>query len=85
MKLYEVFLVPDRDASSLLSSEALAETGAQIFTPAEAELVGLQGLPNDPEGRPRLLIAFKPGDEGFIGGRLEAHEAVAQFKLHELS
>ena len=62
----------------------LDATGAQIFTPAEARFVGLEGIPDDPEGRERVLIAFRPADEQYIASRLEAHPAVATFKLHDL-
>lgn len=84
MKLYEVFLVPDVDPGELLSQETLDATGAQIFTPAEARFIGLEGIPDDPEGRARVLIACRPSDEQYIASRLEGHPAVATFKLHDL-
>ncbi len=84
MKLFEVFLVPGVDHGDLLSRETLDATGAQIFTPAEARFVGLEGIPDDPEGRARVLIAFRPADEQYIATRLEAHPAVATFLLHDL-
>ena len=84
MNLFEVFLVPGGDASQLLSAEILEETGAQIMTPEEAELVGLQGLPEDPQGRLRKSIACSPSDERLVASRLEAHAAVGSFRLHTL-
>ncbi len=84
MKLFEVFLAPGSDATGILSKKTLAETGAQIFTPEQAALVGLEGIPPDPEGRDRVFIACGPADERFINSRLEAHAAVAVFKLHDL-
>ncbi|MBW2458072.1 MAG: hypothetical protein JRI68_26445 [Deltaproteobacteria bacterium] len=82
MKLFEVFIIEGQDASNILSPEVLAETGAQIMTPAEAAFVGLEGIPDDPEGRPRVLVACQPADERLITSRLEAHAAVGGFKLH---
>ena len=84
MKLFEVFLKEGRDRSELLSADALEQTGAQVFTQAEAEFVGLEGLPNDPERRPRFFIAHQPADERSIESRLESNEAVAGFKLVQL-
>lgn len=84
MNLFEVFLVEGRDASELLSADVLETTGAQIFTPEEAAFVGLEGIPADPEGRPRAFVACKPSDQQFIASRLESHAAVGGFKLHEL-
>ena len=84
MKLFEVFLTPGRDAAGILSKDTLDDTGAQVFSPAEARLVGLQDIPEDPEGRARVFIACGPADEGYIQSRLEAHDAVAAFKLHDI-
>jgi hypothetical protein len=84
MKLFEVFLAPGAKQSELMSPEALAESGAQIFTPAEAELVGLEGIPADPQNRPRVFIACGEADAQFITTRLEATSAAASFKLHQL-
>ncbi len=84
MKLFEVFIVEGCDTSKILSPEVLAETGAQMMTPAEAAFVGLEGIPDDPEGRTRVLVACQPADERLISTRLEAHEGVASFKLHVL-
>jgi hypothetical protein len=85
MKLFEVFLKDGRQGADVLTADAREQTGAQVFTQAEAEFVGLEGLPDDPEGRPRVFIAYQPADEKFIASRLEANEAVLGFKLHQLS
>ena len=85
MKLFEVFLKDGKDRSELLSAEALEQTGAQVFTKAEAEFVGLVGLPDDPDDRPRFFVAYQPADERYITSRLEANEAVAGFKLLEIA
>jgi hypothetical protein len=84
MKLFEVFLNTGVDGKSLLSPEVLQSTGAQVFSPREAELVGLEGIPEDPQGRARVLIACAPADERLIATRLEAHDGVGSFKLHQL-
>ena len=84
MKLFEGFLVEGRDTSNILSPDVIAETGAQVMTPSEAKFVGLEGIPDDPEGRPRLLVACQPADERLIASRLEAHDGVGSFKLHML-
>lgn len=84
MKLFEVFLSPGANASGLLSEEALAETTAQVFSEQEAELVGLEGIPENPSGAERIFIACGISDEQFVASRLEAAAGVARFKLHEV-
>jgi hypothetical protein len=84
MKLFEVFLAPGGNPSTLLSKEALDETGARIFSEKEAELVGLEGIPENPEGDPRVFIACSRADEQFVLSRLEAAPGVARFRLHEV-
>jgi hypothetical protein len=84
MKLFEVFLNAGVDGTTLLTPEALETTGAQLFSPAEAELVGLEGIPADPKNRPRMFIACSPSDERFIATRLEGNSGVAEFKVHVL-
>ncbi len=78
MKLFEVILAPGANASSLLSKEAIEETGAQIFTEEEAKLVGLEGIPDNPEGDPRVFIACSHSDEQFVATRLEAAAGAAR-------
>ncbi len=85
MRLFEVFLAPSATNKPLFSDELLKETGVQVFSPAEAELVGLEGIPEDPEGRDRVLVACSPTDERLIHTRLEANQDVASFKLHDLA
>ncbi len=84
MRLFEVFLGPGGKDKPLFSDELLKETGAQVFSSAEAELVGLEGIPDDPEGRDRLFVACSPTEERLIHTRLEANQDVASFKLHDL-
>ena len=84
MKLFEVFVVPDKDHNQLLSPDALELTNAQVFTEKEAEFVGLSGIPADPEGRARVFIACLPSHEAFVTSRLEGHDAVAQFRIIEV-
>lgn len=84
MKLFEVFLAPGGDPKSLLSEEAQKETGAQIFSEAEAKLVGLEGLPENETEDTRVFIACGHSDAQFVATRLEAAAGVARFKLHEI-
>ena len=84
MILFEVFLTPDYLGDPLLSEETIAETGAQVMTPEEAAFVGLEGIPDDPQKRKRLLIACKPGDMRLVQSRLEAHAQVASFRHFEV-
>ncbi|MBM4359931.1 MAG: hypothetical protein FJ096_17645 [Deltaproteobacteria bacterium] len=84
MHLFEVFLTNAWDRDALLSPEILESSGAQIFDAKEAELVGFEGIPDDPSGRPRVFIACSPSDEGLIASRLEANASVEAFRLHRL-
>ena len=84
MKLFEVILAPGADSSSILSKETLEETGAQVFNEKEAELVGLEGLPDNPEDEPRVFVACSHADAQFVSTRLEASAAVSRYKLHEI-
>ena len=84
MHLYEVFLVPGAHPASeeVLSPEVLDETKAQVMTPEQAETVGFHGIPEDPQGRPRLFIACGETDGRMVQTRLEASNLVAQYRLH---
>ena len=84
MKLFEVFLSPGANATALLSPEVVKETGAQIFSEQEAELVGLEGLPPNPTDDTRVFIACQPSDEQFLATRLESAAGVARYKLHDV-
>lgn len=84
MILFEAFLTQGDLDQPLLSDEVLSSTGAAIMTPEQAELVGLEGVPPDPDGRARLLIACQPADQRLITSRLEAHPNVGLFKLHQM-
>lgn len=84
MKLFEVYLAAGTDKDQLLSPDILQETGAQVFTQAEASFVGFEGLPASESDHPRVFIACKPSDSGFIHSRLEANHGVASFKLHDV-
>ena len=84
MELFEVFLAKQGAEDRLLSADIKESTGAQVMTPQMAELVGLQGVPDDPQGRHRVLIACRPSDVRLIHTRLERNEEVTSFKLHKL-
>lgn len=85
MKLFEVFLIEGQGAADLLSADMLERTGAQVMTVEQAAFVGLEGIPEDPQGRQRLLIACKPEDVRIIHTRLESHQAVGGFRLHDIA
>jgi hypothetical protein len=79
--VFEVHLVPGRSSDEFLSAEALAETQAQVMTPAEARAVGFEGVPDDPNVR---LVAVAARDKGFVQGALERAHDVVGFRAHEV-
>jgi hypothetical protein len=83
--MFEVFLQPGATGDALLSDETLADTQAQIMTPEEAAAVGLQGLPDDPEGRERRFIVVQQSDARRIHQQLELNDQVGAFRLHEIA
>jgi hypothetical protein len=84
MVVFEVFLAPGADADVLLSAETKKETGAVVMTIAEAEAVGFAGMPADPEGRDRRLIAVRKADAPWIHRALETSEMVGGFRMFEV-
>lgn len=84
MVLFEVFLAPGSDASALLSPETAKETGAVVMTIPEAEALGFAGMPADPEGRDRRLIAVRKADAAWLNRTLEASEVVAGFRMFDV-
>lgn len=84
MKLFEVILAPGGNPTAILSKDVLEETGAQIFTEQEATLVGLEGIPENPNNEDRVFIACSQSDEQFLATRLESAAGVARYKLHDV-
>ncbi len=87
MTLFEVFVVSGELAivkEKLLSEEVIQETNAQVMTQDEAAAVGFAGIPDDPEGRPRLFVACGERDARLIHTRLEASPLCGAFKIHNL-
>jgi len=82
--LFEAFITPGTDPNQILSADIIAESGAQVFTPAQAKFIGLEGIPEDPEGRERAFIACRPADQRLIVTLLERSDKVLAFKLHQL-
>ena len=83
--LFEIFLAPGpRESDQLLSDEIMETTQAQIMTPEQAEAVGFHGIPEDPQGRKRVIIAVAPRDARLIHTRLEASAAVGAYRMHEV-
>ncbi|WP_437675538.1 hypothetical protein [Sorangium sp. So ce131] len=84
MTVFEVYLASGAGSSDLLSAEVLRETGAQVMTLKEAELVGFQGLePLDGSGDVRL-IAVRAADAPWIHRCLEGSGAVVSFRAHQV-
>lgn len=84
LKVFEVFVAPGTNPDELLSREVLDETQAQVMTVDEARAVGFSGLAPDPKNRERRLIAVAARDAQFVQRRLEAHEGVASFRVHDV-
>jgi hypothetical protein len=83
MVLFEVFLSPGADPSTLLSQEILRETKAQVMTMEEARKVGFSGLP-DPQGKEVRLVAVAKRDAPWVHRALETSEAVGTFRMHDV-
>lgn len=84
MVVFEVFLAPGADADTLLPAETRQETGAVVMTIAEAEAVGFGGVPTDPAGRDRRLIAVRKADAPWIHRALEHSEACGGFRTFDV-
>jgi hypothetical protein len=82
--MIELYLAPSASAEGLFTQETLDDTQAQIMTPEQAAAVGLQGLPDDPEGRSRLLVVVGKADERRILNVLEASPEVTNFRVHDV-
>ncbi|WP_437634394.1 hypothetical protein [Sorangium sp. So ce854] len=84
MTVFEVYLAEGTGSADLLSAEVLKETGAQIMTLKEAEMVGFQGLQAlDGAGDVRL-IAVAARDAPWIHRSLEGSRAVVSFRAHQV-
>jgi hypothetical protein len=81
--LFEVFLAPGADPSTLLSEETQRETKAQVMTIDDARKAGFQGVP-DPQGKEVRLIAVARADAPWIHRVLEHSEAVGAFRMFDI-
>lgn len=84
MVVFEVHLAPGADPSTLLTEETKRDTGAQVMTPDDARKVGFAGLPDPPPGTEVRLIAVAKRDQSRIQRVLEATDAAAGFRMHEV-
>lgn len=84
MVVFEVFLAPGADPTTLLSAEILKSTGAQVMTIDEARKVGFAGLPEPSDGKVVRLIAVAKRDAPWIHRTLETSEAVGGFRMHDV-
>jgi hypothetical protein len=82
--LFEVLVAAGQDPDTLLSTEVLQETQAQVMKLEEAQALGFSGVQQDPKGRDQRLIAVAARDAQFIQRRLEMTDAVQSFRLHQL-
>lgn len=83
MVVFEVFVAPGADPSQILREETCRETQAQILTLADAQKLGLRGVP-DPGGKEVRLVLVKRQYLNWIHRSLEMSDAVAIFRVHEL-
>lgn len=81
--MFEVFVAPGADPSQILREETCRETQAQIMTLADAQKLGLRGVP-DPGGKEVRLVLVKRQYLNWIHRSLEMSDAVAIFRVHEL-
>lgn len=82
LTVFEVHLAPGTTDDDILSAEVQKETNAQVMTIEQAKKVGFSGLPDlGPNVR---LIAVAKRDAPWIQKRLEAANAVAQFRVHHV-
>lgn len=82
LAVFEVHLAPGADPDTILTESVKKETMAQVMTTAEARKVGFGGLPELPDNV--RLIAVAKRDAAWIQRALEASEAVAGFRVHEV-
>lgn len=82
--VFEVYFAPGSDPDSLLTEETQRETQAQLMTPEDAAKVGFTGMTAAPDGLESRLIAVASKDQRWIQRVLEASDAVARFKVHDV-
>ncbi len=79
--VFEVHLTSGSDGEGLLSAEVLAETNAQVMTPAEAKAVGFDGFPEAGDLR---LVAVADTHERWIEKALERAHQVTGYRAHRV-
>lgn len=83
MVVFEVYLAPGADPSTLLTPQTQRDTKAQVMTLDEARKVGFGDLP-DPQGKEVRLIAVAKHDASWIHRALETNEAVGDFRMYDV-
>lgn len=81
MMVFEVHLEKGSDGGSLLSSEMIEETKAQVLTVAEAARVGFSGVPDDPQVR---LVLVESNEARFVQAAIERAADVTGYQIHEV-
>ena len=84
LHLFEVHVAPGSDPGELISEETKEETNAQVMTADEAAKVGFAGIPAPAGDVEVRFIAVRARDSRWIQRALEANNAVARFKIHEI-
>lgn len=84
LSVFEVYLVPGKSSRNLLSAELLRETDAKVMTLEEATTAGFAGLKPLSDAGDLRLISVSRRDAAWIQRTLEAHDAVASFRFHEV-
>lgn len=81
----EMYVRPEFDANTFLSEEARRETEARILTRAEAEKIGLSGLPvpADPDADVRYVLV-DARHRRWIERAIEADPQVTAFNVHDV-
>jgi hypothetical protein len=82
--VFEVFILPGRNPSELVSPETLQDTGAQVMTADEARAVGFEGIQADPQGREARFVAVRERDAQRFHRIFENHPAVGSYRVHEV-
>jgi hypothetical protein len=84
LAVFEVYLVDGKSSRNLLSAEQLRETGAKVMTLEEATKEGFAGLHPLSDAGELRLISVSRRDAPWIQRSLEAHDAVASFRVHDV-
>ncbi len=83
IQLFECHFVAECDPSTLLSDEALRDTGAQVMTTAEARAVGFAQAPEAKAGEQVRIIAVSARDAQWLHRIIERSPMVTSYRVQE--